>query len=67
MQSFRGLFSDVLEKFLLTRDMAEKALADHWELYQAIAARDGRRARELMSEHLDYFESKVKALTENGL
>ena len=67
VQSFRGLFSDVLEKFLLTRDMAEKALADHWELYQAIAARDGRRARELMSEHLDYFESKVKALTENGL
>jgi len=63
VQSFRGLFSDVLEKFLPTRDMAEKAVADHWELYQAIAAHDNRRARELMSEHLDYFETKVKAIS----
>lgn len=62
VQSFRASFSDVLEKLLPTQDMAEKALADHWEMYKAIEAHDSARARQLMSEHLAYFEKKVKGL-----
>src|SRR5262245_50832767 len=58
VQSFRAFFSDVLDKFLPAADMAERAVADHWELYQAVAAHDAPRARQLMAEHLDYFENK---------
>lgn len=67
VQSFRAFFSDVLEKFLPTPDMAERALADHWEMYKAVEARDSARARQIMSEHLAYFENKVKALGDNLL
>ena len=62
VRSFRGFFSDVLEKLLPTTDMAERAIADHWELYRAVEARDADRARELMARHLAYFEKKVKKL-----
>ena len=65
VRSFRGLFSDVLEKLLPTADMAKRAIADHWELYKAIEAHDGERARELMAQHLAYFEKKVKKLGDN--
>jgi DNA-binding FadR family transcriptional regulator len=65
VRSFRALFSDVLEKLLPTEDMARRGIADHWELYKAIENRDGHRARRLMSEHLEYFEAKVKALGED--
>lgn len=65
VRSFRAFFSDVLEKLLPTADMAERAIADHWELYKSIEARDAARARQLMSEHLVYFENKVKALGDN--
>ena len=62
VRSFRAFFADVLEKLLPTEDMARRAIADHWELYKAIESRDGQKARRLMSEHLEYFENKVKAL-----
>ena len=62
VRSFRGFFADVLEKFLPTADMAERAIADHWELYRAIEAHHVDRARELMANHLAYFEKKVKKL-----
>ena len=62
VQSFRASFADVLEKLLPTTDMAERALKDHWDLYQAIENRDSARARQLMEEHLEYFKDKVKAL-----
>lgn len=65
VRSFRGWFSDVLEKLLTTADMAERAIADHWELYKAIEAHDAERARELMAQHLAYFEKKVKKLGDN--
>jgi len=65
VRSFRGWFSDVLEKLLTTADMAERAIADHGELYKAIEAHDAERARELMAEHLAYFEKKVKKLGDN--
>jgi len=64
VQSFRGLFADVLEKFLPAADMAEKAVADHWELYKAVESRNKARARQIMLEHLEYFENKVRALGE---
>lgn len=62
VRSFRAFFSDVLEKLLPTEDMARRAIADHWELYRAIESHDGQRARQIMSEHLSYFENKVKSL-----
>jgi len=64
VRSFRAFFSDVLEKLLPTEDMARRAIADHSELYKAIESRDAEKARRLMSEHLEYFETKVKALGE---
>ena len=62
VRSFRAFFSNVLERLLPTHDMAERAIADHWELYKAVESRDAVRARELMSQHLAYFEKKVKKL-----
>lgn len=60
--SFRQLFFNVLEQLLPTQDMAETAAHDHWAIYQAVAARDGALARQLMADHLRYFERKVQAL-----
>jgi len=64
-RSFRAFFSDVLEKLLPTTDMAERAIADHWELYKAVEAHNADRARDLMAQHLAYFEKKVKKLGDN--
>jgi len=65
VRSFRALFADVLEKLLPTADMAERAISDHWELYKAVEGHDAARARELMAQHLAYFEKKVKKLGDN--
>ncbi|MFQ5613354.1 MAG: FadR/GntR family transcriptional regulator [Anaerolineae bacterium] len=65
VNSFRTLFYRVLEELLPTSDMAERAIRDHWAIYQAIEAGDGERARQLMTEHLNYFENKVRALGED--
>lgn len=62
VRSFRAFFADVLEKLLATEDMARRGIADHWELYKAIESHDRQRARQLMAEHLSYFENKVKTL-----
>jgi len=64
-RSFRAFFSDVLEKLLPSTDMAERAIADHWELYKAVEAHNADRARDLMAQHLAYFEKKVKKLGDN--
>lgn len=61
VNSFRTLFYEVLEQLLPTSDMAERAIRDHWAIYKAIKARDGEQARQLMTEHLRYFEDKVQA------
>lgn len=65
--SFRTLFYNVLEKLMPTRDMAEKAAEDHWGIYEAVKAGDGKLARQLMEEHLSYFENKVHTLNDNSL
>lgn len=65
--SFRTLFYNVLEKLLPTRDMAEKAAEDHWGIYEAVKAGDGKLARQLMEEHLSYFENKVHTLNDSSL
>lgn len=65
--SFRTLFYNVLEQLLPTRDMAEKAAEDHWGIYEAVKAGDGKLARQLMEEHLSYFENKVHTLNDSSL
>lgn len=65
VNSFRTLFYEVLEQLLPTSDMAQRAITDHWAIYKAIEARDARRARELMIEHLRYFEDKVQAMQQD--
>ena len=65
VRSFRAFFAGVLERLLPTEDMAKRAIADHWELYRAIESHDRQLARQLMSEHLSYFENKVKGLEKN--
>lgn len=67
VNSFRTLFYEVLEQLLPTSDMAERAIKDHWAIYKAIEAHDGEQARQLMTEHLRYFEDKVQAFIENPL
>ncbi|HET7089445.1 MAG TPA: FadR/GntR family transcriptional regulator [Anaerolineae bacterium] len=67
VNSFRTLFFNVLEQLLPTVDMAERAIEDHWAILQAIEAGDGARARQLMMEHLTYFENKVRALQDGPL
>jgi GntR family transcriptional repressor for pyruvate dehydrogenase complex len=64
VQSFRGFFADALGKLLPTADMVEGAITAHSQLYRAIEAHDADRARELMANHLAYFEKKVKKLGE---
>jgi GntR family transcriptional repressor for pyruvate dehydrogenase complex len=65
VNSFRMLFYEVLEQLLSTSDMAQRAISDHWAIYKAIEARDARRARELMIEHLSYFEDKVQTMQDD--
>lgn len=67
VNSFRTLFYEVLEQLLPTSDMAERAIRDHWAIYKAIEARDSERARQLMTEHLGYFETKVQAFLKSPL
>ena len=66
VNSFRTLLAEVLEKLLPTPDMAERAVRDHWAIYEAVQAHDGPKARQLMAEHLSYFEDKVRALQHFG-
>src|SRR5437667_6771268 len=61
-RSFRAFFSDVLEKLLPSTDMAERAIADHRELYKSVDAHDADRPRELMAQTLACRETKVKEL-----
>lgn len=67
VNSFRTLFYEVLEQLLPTSDMAQRAITDHWAIYKAIEAGDAQRARELMIEHLGYFENKVQAMQDDLL
>ena len=67
VSSFRAQFYNVLAKLLPTRDMAEKAQEDHWGIYKAVNAGNGKLARDLMATHLSYFENKVHGLSSDLL
>jgi DNA-binding FadR family transcriptional regulator len=43
-------------------EMPQVAIRGHQEIIEAIEARDGARARQLMSEHLRYFDEHVRAV-----
>ncbi|HEV2282511.1 MAG TPA: FadR/GntR family transcriptional regulator [bacterium] len=59
VSSFRALFHEALAALLPADDMADRAIADHQRILEAIGARDGGRARDLMHEHLSYFAARV--------
>lgn len=61
VNSFRALFHEALSAVLPADDMAERAIADHQKILDAIRARDGARARDVMREHLSYFSERVGA------
>ena len=67
VESFRTLFHEALAKLLPADDMAERAIADHQRILDAIKARDRTRAERLMHEHLAYFAKRVgKARASQG-
>src|SRR5207244_4416370 len=67
VDSFRTLFHEALATLLPADDMAERAIADHQRILDAIRARDGTRAQHLMHEHLAYFAERVgKAQASRG-
>lgn len=59
VSSFRTLFHEALAALLPADDMAGRAIADHQRILEAIKARDGTRAQQLMHEHLAYFAKRV--------
>jgi len=59
VESFRILFHEALATLLPADDMAERAIADHQRILDAIKARDRTRAERLMHEHLAYFAKRV--------
>ncbi|NIO70504.1 MAG: FCD domain-containing protein [Anaerolineae bacterium] len=65
VNSFRSLFYEALES-LPPSDMAHRAVADHHQIYEAVKNRDPQKARQLMEEHLSYFEEKVHAMSETS-
>ncbi len=67
VNSLRMPFQGALAALLPADDMAARAIADHQQILKAIKARDGKRAQDLMREHLAYFAKRVgKARTARG-
>lgn len=62
INSFRTLFYETLEKLLPDEAMALRAIEDHQEVLDAIIAHDAARARQVMREHLSYFEDRARKL-----
>ncbi|HEX7593498.1 MAG TPA: FadR/GntR family transcriptional regulator [Anaerolineae bacterium] len=62
INSFRTLFYETLEKLLPDDLMAQRAIADHQKMFDAVAAHDAERARQLMRDHLAYFEKRARKL-----
>jgi GntR family transcriptional repressor for pyruvate dehydrogenase complex len=63
VDSFRTLFYETLEKLMPNELMAQRAIEDHQSLLDAIAAHDPARARQIMREHLSYFEERARKLS----
>lgn len=62
VNSFRSLFYEVLEKLIPAPDMSERAIEDHQKILDALKGRQATRARELMREHLAYFQARVQKM-----
>ena len=62
VNSFRSIFYEVLEKLIPDDQMAQRAVADHQKILDAVAAHDAERAAQLMREHLSYFEKRARKL-----
>jgi DNA-binding FadR family transcriptional regulator len=62
VNSFRSLFYDTIEKLLPDPDMQERAIHDHQKILDAIQARDGALAQQIMRTHLSYFKARAARL-----
>jgi DNA-binding FadR family transcriptional regulator len=62
VNSLRAVFYSVLEKLIPDDQMAQRAIADHQKILDAVAAHDADRAAQLMREHLSYFEKRARKL-----
>ena len=58
VNSIRAPFQEALAT-APAADMAERAIADHQLILDAIKARDGERAQQVMHEHIAYFAKRV--------
>jgi DNA-binding FadR family transcriptional regulator len=62
VNSFRTLFYEVLEKLIPDDLMAQRAIADHQKILDAIANHDPEHAQQLMRDHLSYFEKRARKI-----
>jgi DNA-binding FadR family transcriptional regulator len=59
VNSLRAPFHEALVRLLPADDMAERAIADHRQILDAIKTHDSQRAQRLMHEHIAYFARRV--------
>ncbi len=62
VSSFRTLFYETIEQLIPDDLMAQRAIQDHQKILDAIQARDAATARQVMEQHLSYFEKRVQKL-----
>lgn len=62
VSSFRTPFYETLDKLMPDGHMADRAIEDHQKLLDAISAHDAERARQVMREHLNYFQKRAEKL-----
>ncbi len=62
VNTFRSAFYETLEKLMPDEGMSERAIEDHQQLLDAIAAHDVERALQVMREHLSYFQKRAEKL-----
>lgn len=62
ISSIRTPFYETLDKLSPDDSMAKQAIEDHQQLLDAIAAHDAERARQVMQDHLSYFQKRSEKL-----
>ncbi|MGE5261857.1 MAG: FadR/GntR family transcriptional regulator [Acidobacteriota bacterium] len=62
VSSFRTPFYETLDKMIPDTHMADRAIEDHQKLLDAVSAHDAERARQVMREHLSYFQKRSEKL-----
>lgn len=62
VNAFRTPFYETLDRLLPDEEMALRAIKDHQELLDAIAARNASRARAVMREHILFFQQRTARL-----